>query len=538
MKRLALLAILATVLVGCDGLDPEEPWEGEPDRFEPDDDKFMAREQRVNARQVRHTFASNTIDPDEDWVRVRVTEPDLVKDDGVGPLYRFASIAVAGTPMIELWKEHGGKYMGPNTGYSPFFYMQTPGVYFMKFYESSGAGGEYDSYFRLWKDSGGADVAVTTLIVPREIAAGGTADLDVTVVNQGNEDATGVVLKVYVTSKRRVDGEFDIASHSVGDVAAGDMMDITIPDVSFPVSPTAGVYVIVKSVFADSYPSNDFCVSSTLLGVDTGDDWEVDLDNAVETVVRAPVVLETPEAHTFFPAADVDVVPLAIGSGEDAYYEVWTSNIRGEVNTRIEILDDLGVPIAADANASGNGLESGASWVCKGLAEGNYFIWVDEVADLTGAYDLTVRKSELPAGPDLLEFDDDLDTQDDVWPWHAMPIPNDLGTPSELPRSFHHSDDVDWVVYSVPTRAPSGVGDPPASFHNMDHLIRTINPDGVVPMYELYQADGDKLPVDGASVYTDTTIDCVLPAGLYYIRIVDAAGAVGSYKIEATVTAP
>jgi hypothetical protein len=532
MRQYAILVALAMALVGCGAADPEDPWLGEPDGFESDDSMATAREQRTNARPVRHTFASNDTDADVDWVRVRVTEPDLTSDPFTEPLYQFASIAIEGTPMFEIWKEHGGESSDPWSGATDLFGIPTPGVYFMKFYEARGKGGEYESFFRLWKQSGGADIAVTRLVVPREMPTGDdtSVDVEISVVNQGSATATGVIVKLYVTTQRYVaGGDFDFESYTIPmDIAPGGAVDYTFTGVDFSGEQKGPVYVIAKADYGDSDQSNDFCVSSTLHDVSTGDGWEtlVATDDDTIATLRTPIALGAVEQHTFFPATDVDVVPLVIGSTEEGWYEVSTTNIRGQANTRIEILDDTGVPIASNANASGNGLESGASWVCKGLTEGNYFIWIDEVADLTGAYDLEVRKSDLETGPDLLEPDDDLDTADDVLPWHAIPVPELSMGSTESARSFHRTDDVDWLVYSVPKLN-----------HNATHDIISIGlADGVVPMYELYQADGDQIPVNGVDLFTDTTINRTLGAGLYYIRIVDAASAVGTYKVQATVT--
>jgi hypothetical protein len=421
--------------------------------------------------------------------------------------------------------------------------MDTPGVFFMQFDESSGVGGEYDSYVGLRKDSGGADVAVTSVVLPRELPAGedDSVDVDVHVVNQGNEGASNVTVRLYVTNQRRVDAEPEIASQSVdlpaaafGDSpSAGETITFTGVDFSGPSVPPGPVYVVAEATLsADSDLSNNFCVTSTLHAVDAGDAWEATGDGSTATG-RAPIVPETPDVHTFFPAADVDVVPLDIASDAQGWYEVWTSNVRGGVSTRIDLLANDGTAIES---ASGNGLENGASYLKRNLTNiETHFIWIDEVAGLTGAYDLNVRKSDLAAGPDLLEFDDDLDTQDDVLPWRSIRIPDLDGVSNqpELLRSFHRNDDVDWVVYSVP-----------ATNHLMDHVIEKVLVAGspAIPVFELFEADGDptRLTNDTADpVYIGAAIDRTLPAGLYYIRIKnDAAADVGEYKIKATVTTP
>ena len=548
MRQLAVLGVIAAFVVGC-GSSGDDAWVGEPDGFEPDDTTPTAREQRMNSRPVRHTFASDDISPDEDWVRIRVTETDISETDSFEPYYQFGSIPVSGMPMVRLLSEHGDLVLGPATGYSPLFLMDTPGVYFMKFYESSGVGGEYNSYVGVRKDSGGADVAVTSVVLPRELPAGedDSVDVDVHVVNQGDTAAANVTVKLYVTSQRRVDAEPEIASQLVADLpaatfgdapSAGETITFTGVDFSGPSVPIGPVYVVAEATLsADSDLSNNFCVTSTLHSVDTGDAWETAdaIDDDLVTTTRAPVVPGTAEAHTFFPATDVDVVPISISSGAEGYYEIWTSNVRGGVNTRLELVDSVGEPVAADANACGNGMEGGSSYLARNLAIGSHYVWIDEVSGLTGAYDLNVRKSELPGGPDALEFDDDLDTQDDVRPWHAIrtPVLDEISTPPELLRSFHRNDDVDWVLYSVP-----------GASHLMDHVIEKIPVVGSLadPVFELFEADGDPARLTDVivtPVYIGGGISRTLPAGLYYIRITnDAAADVGEYKIKATVTTP
>jgi len=546
MRQSALVGLLTAVVVGCSGLDPEEPWEGDPDGFEPDDIMATAREQRPNAKPVRHTFMSNDIDPDVDWVRVRVTEPDLSTDpeEGTGydiaPYYQFARLSVAGSPTLEIWKEHGGLYFGPpGSMYFPLLYMQTPGVYFMKFYEASGSGGEYDSCVFLQKQSGGADVAVTSLVVPTSMPTGSNTEVDVEVrvVNQGSSTATDFYVTLHVTNQRYWNGEGELASHYIASIdplasaSPAVVVDFTFTGVDFSGQLTGPVYVVARADISDSDVSNNFCVASTLHAVDTDDDWDTedaDDDDTTDTT-RLSAVPGTPEAHTFFPAGDVDVVPLTIASGQEGWYEIWTSNIRGGANTRIDLLAD---DKSLLKTACGNGLESGSTYVKWYLGSATtYFIWIEEAAGVAGAYDLNVRKSTLVTGPDTLEFDDDLDNKDDIRPWHAIPVPEDFGLAYEttVTRNFHCAGDVDWLVYAVPRK-----------YDMKQHSITSAISGSAVPQYTLFKSDGFQIDVDDdATEMFGAAVDRTLAAGLYYIKIVDSAGTeTGDYQVLASVTEP
>jgi len=536
MRRLAMLLAIALLAFGCD--DPSDPsdWEGLPDAFEVDNSMPAARTQRVNSRPKFHTLCP---DGDEDWIRFRVTEVDTDGDltDYVGPAYWLGSSGVQGVVVLEFRREHSASAILTWSGTTPPLYTATPGVYFLRVVDGAGTGGQYNSAIALMKDSGITDISVTDVTVPAEVAAGGTADLTVRVVNQSIANSGAFNLEVYVEADRVLTGgETAVHLHPVDapGVGAGLYWEVSLTGVDFPASPTGPRYVIVKAegVAGDSDVSNNVVVGSTLLGVVAPDSHADGADDTIAEVVtsaRPPIVLGVPEEHTFYPAGDVDVIPLDASTdvATNPHFEIWTHDLRGGADTAIELLDDTGALIDS---AEDGGMADGASYLhCDftALPAGTYYIRVIDEQASTGAYGLSVRAG--PMGPDYCEFDDDVETFDHIRPWRSIDTPVVGGSPTEVQRTFHLAGDIDWLVYSVT-----------ADGAFMRHMIDSVILGDCTPDFKLYEADGDPIKVLETNELSGPGINRItLTAGLYYIRVVDQTGTgTGSYKVKASVSAP
>jgi len=534
MKRLAVLAILVTVLVGCDGLDPEEPWSGEPDRFEPDDARTTAREQRVDASTVTHTFVP---EGDVDWVRFRVTAPDVDPEDALEPAYSLWLQSIQGSPSAQLWREDG---LSPDPVNGLF---NTPGVYFVRLDEVSDAKGECGIWISLHRGGEALpDVAATTVTVDPESAAG-EQTITVRLANQGGAEALFINCTAYVSADRVLDIPGDESIGTAAEISslldnryvAGTgyvgFVDVSINVDFLPV--TAGPwYVLVEADVAsvESDTTNNVGVASTLVNVTEGD--ARDLVTPDDTIVAADGKATLSPGGlisdlTLWPAGDVDIIKLDIP--DEAYcYEIETRNIRGAANTVIEIVDENDVPIDyADAGGQETGgcylwIDGGAAGLTVGTS---YYVRVTGTEDMTGAYDISLRAGPIPAFSETpvdysstlgYEPDDVFEPALGIAAWRAI-FPDG----NEMTRAFSgDGTDVDYLVYSVKA-ADDGTA-----------REITVTGDGIDVQATLLDYKGGTYSaghVGGSS--NIWIVDANTDAGLYYLKIENLSGVPGTYTV-------
>lgn len=533
MRRLAILGILAAVLAGCGGAD-EEPWSGEPDGFEPDDSMTTAREQRVNATAQKHTLYPA---PDTDWVRFRVTAPDVDIADSLEPAYGLWIQGALGAPSAQLANERGG-IPSPDGGL-----FDTPGVYFVRMDDAVDGEGEYSLWLTLHKNGDTlSDVVATTVTVEPESEAG-LQTISVRVANQGGSVATDIICTAYVSADRVLDVPGDVAIGTGSTIPAmpeNSFVTTTI-DVDFSI---AGVtpgpwYVLVNAepFSAESDFTNNVGVGSTLVDVTSGDTRETGTPD--DTIIEADgKTTLSPGGSisdlTLYPAGDVDVIKLFIP--DISYcYEIQTQNLRGEANTIIEIVDADDNPIDyADAG----GQETGGCYIwidgVASLTDGmDYYVRVTSTEDLTGAYDISLRAGPIltPSGDAPVDYSSTLGYEpDDVFEpaigvaaWRSIrPIDSTI----TITRAFSgDGTDIDYLVYAV--SAADGDGE--------THTI-TVEGTGIdVKMTLLNHKGGDVDYGTAGTAPIDWQISRTLNAGLYYLKIENVTSPMvpGIYEIKA-----
>jgi len=519
MKRLAILVGVALAL-GCDAIDLE-PWSGSPDRFEPDGSRDQAREQRVHSAEPLHTFAP---EGDVDFIRFRVTEVDFTPypQDEYYVRYEIGLSNVVGSPVMKLWSDQGDITSQP----SP---LATPGVYYVSIEESTNSGGEYRPWIRLWKNYNKTDeppdLAATSVEVPATVALGSTCTLTVRLGNQGGAQGLGTFdLAAYLSTSRTLSGgETLLGSKRVtlsGWVFRDESLQVTFPSSGVPTGP---VYVLVKADSAhevvESDEANNIAVGSTLLGMP---------DPYTESEPATISVGETQHDRLIYPAGDEDLIALDIDGSTYTWFEVWTHNLRGGADTKLELYSD-NVLLGSDEDG---GLESGASYIARqvdGSGTVTYYIRVTDERGSTGAYDITVRAgSYSPDDRDLSKWGWNLEPDDytpadiaaGVAPWRATLRPD-----TTVNRKFHLADDVDWLVYGV-----SASNDKDASPTRRHNIVAAAS--GCSPYLRIYDAYGTKLPSEGTSL-----VGLALDAGLYYVQVTNTGG-VGAYGVSAQVYTP
>jgi len=546
MKRLALLAILVTVLVGCDEPDPEEPWEGEPDRFEPDDFQSAAKSQRIHARSQFHTFSP---DGDVDFIRFRVTEPDLDGYDSgqsamlqTGPFYQFLPLSAVGAVQLQILDWQGAIVKGPSGALEHSFFMDPPGIYYLQVEASDGAGGEYNMLVTEWVDSGNPDLVATSVEVPTTVDVDSTHNITLRVGNQANAPAGSYQLIPYLSADRKWDaGDCEIEGKEPYDSAVlgyfdpnGVVMDVTFTAAAgspAPLPSPGPVYVLVRALLASEVDTSDnVAVGSTILGpadMPLGGAHEPDDDIGV---VAAGGAVSSPESDlAFWPAGDVDHFKLEHTTAGQ-WYEIWTDNLRGGADTKVELLTDLGVILesggdfAVDEDSGPENDASYLTWQITDSGPAAYIIRVTDVNGATGGYDLHVRVP--PAKPDLYELNEDIRT------WQVLP------RDTALDLNFGADDDEDWFVYSVRAQDGTDGGGGVWGAPWEQHTFMTDDAAGSDTDIYVYKANGSLYGTafDNTTALGDvTTVTANLPAGLYYVCVkVKAGGAGGSCTLTAT----
>lgn len=524
MKRLAVFAILVTALLACDAPDPEEPWSGEPDRFEPDDDKFAATEQRINAAPQRHTLYP---EGDEDWIRFRVTTPDVSDLDSLEPAHGLFLQTVHGLPTVILSDEDGA-ITAPDGGL-----FDMPGVYFVRADEVSGAAGEYGLWLTLYKNGDAkADVTVTTVTVEPESAAG-TQTITVRVANQGGADALEVNCSAYVSDDRAIGGDTLIGTASeIATLPDNEYGDLSI-EVDFSAVTPGPWYVLVKAdtLSAESDTTNNVGVASTLVAVDAADARDsVTPDDTIAAADGKATLSPGGSISdlTLYPAGDVDVIKLDIP--DTSYcYEIETRNIRGQANTVIEVVDENDNPIDY---ADSGGQETGGSylWIdggAAGLSGGTgYYVRVTGTEDVTGAYDISLRAGTrlTPSGDDPVDYSSTLGYEpDDVFEpalgiaaWRSIRPDGNAMT-----RAFSGDGaDVDYLVYAVSAADDGTAREITVTGDGIDVKATLLDYKGGI--YSAGQVGGS------SNIWI---VDANTDAGLYYLKIENLSGVPGTYTV-------
>lgn len=516
----ALLAGALALGLGCDG--GLEPWSGSPDRFEIDDSREQAREQRVHSAEPLHTFSP---DGDIDFIRFRVTEVDFTPypQDQYLVKYEVGLLGVVGSPRLRLWSDQGDITAEPDP-------LATPGVYYVSVEDSTSSGGEYRPYIRLWKNYQKADerpdLVAASFELPPTVALGAQRTLSIRLGNQGGTLGLGSFkLAAYLSTMRTLSGGETLIGQKIVTLSGWVFRDETLT-LTFPSSgpPTGPVYVLVKvdvdHSVVESDESNNIAFASTLFGLP---------EPYVESEPESIAVGEVQHDRLIYPAGDEDLLSLDIDSSLYQWFEVWTCNLRGGLDTKLEVLDATETLIATDEDS---GMEDGSSYVAcqvNGSGTVRYYIRVTGERSSTGAYDILVRAgSNAPASDkDLSKWSwclepDDYTPSDiacGIAPWRAILRPG-----ATVNRSFHLEEDVDWFVYGV--KASDDKDATPARRHR----IQIASSAGCTPFLRIFDAYGNLVQEGDLSALA-------LDAGLYYVQVTSTGGA-GTYAVSAQVYTP
>ncbi|MHC5057881.1 MAG: CARDB domain-containing protein [Planctomycetota bacterium] len=524
MRRLAVLGALAALFAGCGGGDDEAPWSGKPDGFEPDGDLATAKEQRVNASAQRHTLYP---EPDVDWMRFRVTAPDVDIGDDLYPAHGLWLQTVHGAPSAQLWREDG-LITSPDGGL-----FDTPGVYFVRVNEATGGAGEYSIWLTLYKEGDALpDVVATTVSVEPESAAA-TQTITARVANQGGAEALLVNCTAYVSADRTLGGDTEIGTAAeIASLPENSYIDVSI-DADFSAVTPGPWYVLVEAdaASAESDTTNNVAVGSTLVAVDTGDARDVGTPDDTIAAADGKGTLapggSIPDL-TLYPAGDVDVIKLDIP--DISYcYEIQTQNIRGDANTVIEVVDAADNPIDyADAGGQEDGgcylwIDGGAA----GLTDvTSYYVRVTSTDELAGAYDISLRAGPrlTPSGDEPVDYSSTLGYEpDDVFEpvigvaaWRSI-FPDGVA----MTRAFFgDGSDVDYLVYAVSAADGGGA------------RAITATGDGIDLQMTLLDHKGNTVSAGHVGATSNIWIvDVATPAGLYYLKIENLSATPGIYTV-------
>ncbi len=473
---------------------------------------------------------SSTLWPagDVDFIRFRVNEVDIDGSDGDGPLV-FVDLRDAyyvDDYNVTWYYDHTpitaatfDDYRTLDGGFSK------PGIYYVEVPGHATLGGSYDSLVRMIREGSGPDLVVTSVEPPDEITTGEAVTIGVFIVNQGGAGATTTECKIYASADRQPDpGDVLLATESVPALAKWALgydwtpctLDVTIdpfPDLSATI-PDGPVYI-----FAQVDGNVNIGLGSCLLDPTTytPPSGPVAPSTGTPTVTLAGLMLHPAddEATTGVDESDVDEFALTLVATLP-YYEIWTENLIGLTDTKIELLDSGGLPLDPEVIVEDGGLENGASYLChdSGGASGSLTIRVTDENGRAGGYDLVVRASA--SLPDVFEPDGGTGT------WRVL-HPGVNPNPFDGQRSFSTADEEDWVAYPVS-----------AADHLREHTIGTYGDyQGMTALtfttrLDLYKAgvaaaEASNEAADGAVI-----ADQVLEAGLYYVKVTAVGGTAGS----------
>ncbi len=531
----ACLLVLA-LFAGCRLTGPGGG-DRQPDDFEPDGEHELAKEQLVNAPPQSHTLWPAG---DVDFIRFRVNEVDIDGSDGEGPLafvdlrdmYYVDEYNVTWyydrTPITLATMDD---YRTPDGGFS------VPGIYYVKVPGQATRGGSYKSLVRMLREGSGPDLVVTSVEPPDEIIEGKAVTIQVFIVNQGGEDTIDETeCKIYASADRQP-GPEDVllATETVPVLVKWALgysdwtpftLDVTIDPfpVLSPTIPDGPVYIFAKvngimagEAVGETRNNNTGLGSCLLNPASSSSAVPIEFSGGPTVSLTAQVLYPADdEATAGVNEADVHDFVLQPDAGLD-YYEIWTENLVGRTDTKIELLDDSVPPLPLDPEviAEDGGLENGASYLCydSGGAVVPLTIRVTDENGRAGGYDLVVRASATE--PDRFEPDGGTGTWRVLYP----ELPDEF----EDRRSFSTGDEEDWVAYPVS-----------AADHLRKHTIGTYDHYesetllAFTTRLEIYRAGSSTVVAENEAAGGAVLADLVLDAGLYYVKVTAPGGTAGS----------
>jgi hypothetical protein len=528
-------------LAGCGEGAYAPPGEIEPDSFEVDDTSDLAKEQPMNGPAQYRTLApvdEEQEEGDQDFIRFRVSEVDVVDGDGKGPLCYMDAYTAA---TQELW--YGGT---PLTDLSPYRTtdgaFSVPGIYCLRVVAAPGYTAAYYTALRMVREGSGADLVATAIASPAEINAGDVLVDDdaimVFVVNQGGANAVASEARLYLSADRNPDPSDElIATEDVPAIAKWSPpndwtpYDLAVSFDPFPgpaAIPPGPVYLIAQVNASGTVQegvgeaaNNNILVGSFLLEPAS---YTPAATGPIVPSVAAPTV--SLAGQMLWPGDDEETEGVDESDTDDfelqldaafSYYEIWTQSLVGWADTKLQVLDGAGLPLDPAVGVEDGGLENGASYLVydSGGASGSRTIRVTDEQGHSGGYDLVARASA--DAPDRFEPDGGTGT------WRQLLAGLDPD-PFTDGRSFSTADDEDWVAYPVA-----------AADHGLKHTILTYDVTGCDTKLEIYKAGSDipeytSLEATGAGTLTDIVLD----AGLYYVRVTNTNGQPGgTYWLKA-----
>jgi hypothetical protein len=198
---------------------------------------------------------------------------------------------------------------------------------------------------------------------------------------------------------------------------------------------------------------------------------EYEPDNVMENA--AELRLGVPQKHTIHLPGDRDWLRFQVEKGSS--YVIETSDLRGGLDTVIQLYDETGVELATNDDGSGEDLSSRITWAA--VADGTLFVMVrdlsEEVVDSEMEYTVSVRESE-PLEPDAYEPDDSQEGAGEI----------QVGVPQR--HNLHVTGDHDWTCFQA-------VG-------GTNYVMETFNLGDRIDTYlALYDAAGELLAEDDDS---------------------------------------
>jgi uncharacterized repeat protein (TIGR01451 family) len=238
-------------------------------------------------------------------------------------------------------------------------------------------------------DSPIIDLELTKDVSPSSVEVGDETTFTISVVNQGPDDATGVVVTdtlpaglSYVSDN--AGGAYDATTGvwTIGDLAVGASasMDfvVTVDDV--------GSFTNVAEVTAANEPDSD---STPGNGTDNDeDDW----DDATVTAVAPPAIIDLELVK--------DVAPAAVEVGEETTFTISVVNQGPDDATGVVVTDTLpdGLTYVSDDGAGAYDAATG-TWTIGDLAVGasvqlSFVVTVDEAGTFTNVAEVTAANEE------------------------------------------------------------------------------------------------------------------------------------------------
>ena len=351
-------------------------------------------------------------------------------------------------------------------------------------------------------DSPIIDLELNKDVDPSEVEVGDEATFTITVVNQGPDDATGVVVTdtlpaglSYVSDN--AGGAYDGATGiwTIGDLAVGESVSmefvVTVDE--------AGTFVNEAEVTAANEPDIDSTPNDG-----EGDDW----DDAIITATVPPEIIDLELVK--------DVAPAAVQVGDETNFTITVVNQGPDDATGVVVTDTLpdGLTYVSDDGAGAYDSTTGV-WTIGDLAVGasvqlSFVVTVDAAGTFTNVAEVTAANEE---DIDSVPNDGEGDDWDDATVVATVEPPPiiDLELTKDVSEAFVEVGDETVFTVTVVNQGPddaTGV------------VVTDTLPDGLT-----YVSD------DGAGAYDSTTGvwtigDLAVGASvqLSFVVTVDAAG--------------